>query len=799
MLIRVICFYAFFFFVALIIGGFFLQFLGDGLFALFTFGAPAVMVWWNEKRRSAHILSASDSGTEYPRVQETKNSIIAARSTPTHTTSWEKQHPSTILSTSSSRAAGNNVTGKSSRHQGWVPEGALVSILGHEIRGMVYVGTPPSLNTYGYGEKCRAYIDPSLPISRMGTDKAGNGMPYWPGYSSIPPECRATYLSWLASGAADNSYNPGYMFLYFYGLERRFFVDDPAIEEKKSILAEVRRLARLYAENRSAERYLSEFIEFAIASVANVETLQPVFENPGWDLPFSVKLAIGAKLEKAERLNADWVLSWFLCHPERHLRTAGKRCRDEFMALFRLHFEQKFPEGLKVNKPRRLLKASYHAASREFVRTVSPELDENPIPDISGLRKPIKIAQEIADKAMDDLEKFSRYLGRNPEGRGSIEAHALLPAALRSSFPSEQLDAVKAWAATIVQKGGLVPIRDVLKHLEGGSPEKLGKRQLTGAADALARLGFGLAPDPRFALRSPKIDEPVVLFALDDAVEQMENVSNTYKAALVQLALASFVAHADGDVSELERKALETQAQSVDGLTGQEQKRLMANLTWFLAVPPNMPLLRRKLSDNAKEQSAVIRAALVSAAHADGVVKPEEITNIEKIYRTLGLDPSLVYSDLHSGEVSDTPIRVRAASPSAPGEAIPAEAAPASQGLDSDRIARIRKDTERASAVLADIFITDTDHDQVARAKTTSILDGLDDKHTDLVRRIISRSHWNEEEFSELVSSHGLMTAGALETVNEWAFVTYDEPLLDEYDGYDVSSDITEALADKFE
>ena len=47
--------------------------------------------------------------------------------------------------------------------------------------------------------------------------------------------------------------------------------------------------------------------------------------------------------------------------------------------------------------------------------------------------------------------------------------------------------------------------------------------------------------------------------------------------------------------------------------------------------------------------------------------------------------------------------------------------------------------------------------------------------------------------------NHGLMVAGALETVNEWSFGVHDEALLDEYEGYDVSSDIAEELADLFE
>jgi tellurite resistance protein len=798
--IRIIFFYVVFFVIALIIAAMFFKPGNEGFLVLFSFIAPGIMVWLYEKRRALRLEPKTNTQPETQPAaihQSTirQRSAAMAQASPPLSQARNSDVPPKFITAQPAPAT----TTISTRHQGWVPKDQIVSVRGRDIRGMVYVGTPPISNRHGYGEKCRAYIDPSLPVAREGNDKSGSGMSYWPGYSSIPPECRATYLDWLAGGANDGSYNPGYMFLYFYGLERRFFLDDPTREEKCQLLAEARRLFEVFAENRSAQRYLGDFIEFAIAATTEIDTIPPVFINPGWDLPFSVKLAIGARLQKGENLDANWVLSWFLCHPEKNLRTSAKRCHDEFIALFQLRFEQRFPQGLKVTKPRPALKASYQAASREFDATVSPSVNEKPVPDISGLRKPIEIAQEIADEVMEDLEKFSRYLGRNPEGRGSVEAHALLPQDLRRLFPSDELEKIRSWAASITASGGLVPVGDVLERLEGERPEKPGKRQLTGAADALARVGFGLAPDPRFALRSPTIGEPVVLFDLGGPVEQLEDVSASYKAALMELALASFVAHADGVISDHERNALETQVQSASGLTDHEQRRLRANLAWFVAVPPDMALLRRKLKETGPEQQSAIRAALVSAAHADGIVKPEEVAEIEKVYRALGLDPNLVYSDLHAGEVADAPTRVRAAQPGAPGETIPSEPTTTPQKLDAARIASIRQDTDRVSAVLADIFTIDPQEDEEDEAVLRSPLAGLDEKHTTLIREVISRPHWTEEEFSEMAARHGLMVAGALETINEWAFGAYDEALLDEYEGYDVSPDIADALADAFE
>ena len=824
---RILFFLFLYFTLCMVVVTTILQGWPDGGQILFAFGTPVILVWWQEKRRSRNIAtktlvegspktrprepeSAVRSNGYEKRIQrervktrETNASQVSSverayspkrndaeivragkSAVPALSAAAERNQPSRVASTRSAR----------STKSGWIPSGETASVAGRNIGGMVYVGTPPLLNTYGYRDKCRAYIDPSLSAARAGTDKTGEGMPYWPGYSDISPQCRATYLDWLASGRSDASYSPGYMFLYFYGLERRFFVDH-SNEDAKDIVQEVRRLQSLYPDNHSVRRYLGEFLDIAMLVEADLDVIEPIFEKQGWELPFSLKYAIGARIDKGENLTADWLLSWFICHPESNLRTPATRCRDEFIALFRIRFDQRFPDGLKVTKPRKKLTASYRAASSEFEGSADPTVDGKPVPDISGLRKTIEIAQELADEVMNDLDKLSRFLGRNPDGRGSLEAYALLPSELWQSFPSEEMDHLKSWAGDIVDRGGLVPLEEVIGHLEGETSKKIRTRQMTGAADALARLGFGLAPDPRFALRSPKAEEPVVLFSLVEPIERLEEVSDNYRSALMELALGSFVAHADGRIAEPERRALEDQV-SAAALSDQERRRLRANLEWFLAVPPDMTLLRRKLKEVGQDSQAAMRAALVGAVHADDIIHSDEVASIEKVYKALGLDPTLAYSDLHAGEVGDGPRTVRASQPDRPGEAIPDLEKASGPKLDASRIAAIRSDTARVSSVLGQIFDVE-EESGVSTSANQSQLAGLDPKHGALVLELIDREHWSEAGFEKICASHGLMASGALEVVNEWSFETYDEALLDEYDGYDVSPDIAGAVNQK--
>ncbi|MEL7749685.1 MULTISPECIES: TerB N-terminal domain-containing protein [Citromicrobium] len=828
-IIRIIGLYVVSFFVCVIIAAIALDSLPDALEALFALLAPIAFIWWYEKRRATKISEReilanspvplgreneqlSQLGAYQPR-QNNAELIRAGQQARAELEAAAERRAAEKLARQSQSNQFLNQHSQSKkpkekplpRSQGWVRKGQSVTIADRTIDGMVYVGKPPRIGSSYYGESCRAYIDPSLSVARSGSDKIGGNMPYWPGYSSIPAVCRATYLDWLAGGRQDGTINPGYMFLFFYGLERRFLIDQPPDDEKQEIVAEVERLKALFAHNYSAQRYLGEFLDIARImamggiSLDDATLKQTILENRSWDLPFSLKFALGGMIAEGKAFDAEWLHLWLHCHPERRLRTPAERCGNEFKALFKLKFDALYPDGLKVRTPRKLLKIDYRAASSEFncsVNLTAGDGGDVTIPDVTDLRSPVQTAQKIADEAMDELDKFSRYLGRNPDGRGSIEAQALLPAELWRLFPSDELEELKDWAREQVATGGLVPALDVISRLEGETPKKLGKRNLTGAADALARIGFGMAPDPRFSLRGPKIDEPVVIFELGEPVEQLEDVSPAYRTELFELALATFVAHADSKIVEAERRALREKIDAVSGLTELERKRLHANLEWYLDIPPDMSWLRSKLKDADAEHHLALRAAVVAIAHADSVIQSEEVACIEKIYKALGIDASLVYADLHAGDVPDGPVRVKAAEAEAPGEQIPDEPKAKAASLDAARIAAIRNDTKRVSSVLGEIFSTDEDvSDEVTAAHALpSSMAGLDPKHALLVEQIIQREHWTDEEFNEIVGKQGLMPSGALEVVNEWAFEKFDEALLDEYDGYDVSPDIADTL-----
>ena len=460
-----------------------------------------------------------------------------------------------------------------------------------------------------------------------------------------------------------------------------------------------------------------------------------------------------------------------------------------------------------MTKPRRLLSLNYRAASTNFDVDITPRLGESGIPDIADLSGPLDTVAQIAEVVTDELDKFSRYIGRNPNGRGTIEAHILLPDPLHALFPCAELDDLQAWAQERMAQGGLVPVAELIERLEGARPERIGKRHLTGAADALARISIGMAPDPRFALRSPKLGEPVVLFPLADGITHLEEVSDAYPPALLSLVMGAFVAHADGTVSELEKRHLTERFESSAVLSPSEKTRLHANLNWMISVPPDLGPLRRRLKDIDEDLRHGLGRLALAVVGADGVVDPAEVTAIEKLYRILGLETKHVYRELHALVASSEPVTVFRPQTSDPEYAIPTQPEESAKRnnrtpivLDQERVAAIMADTNHVSNVLHAVFSDDAAEAYPAEETehTTNQNErfaGLDAKHRGLVEELRRQTSWTPPAFEKLAQQFGLLPSGALETINEWAFERFGDGLIEDDGDYVVNPVVLNSLA----
>ena len=671
----------------------------------------------------------------------------------------------------------------------WIGPEMSVTVAGRNIGGMIYLA--PERRQSAWDQMSRPVIDPSLPVAGVGGELSGESMSYWPSYARIGPRARTTYLDWLASGRSDKRYSVGYVFLYFYGLERRFFVDRPDEDEKELLIAEVERLLGVYGDNRSVKGYLGTFLDAARATVGYEDRTEPRIEKAGYELPLSVRITISRMSREGLPIGADWLLRWYVAHPDYSLRTPATRAFPEFRALFGQLLDERFPEGMPVPVSKRTLRAQYRAASSDFVSDLEEYIGQ--VPDISRISRPLNVAKTIVDDATDALDRYSRFLGRNPDGRGTIEAHALLPQRLWPLFPCQEVDDLRRWAEGIIDAGGRVPVVEVIERLENALPEKIAKRRLTDAADALARLSIGMAPDPRFALRSPKYAEPVVLFRLPEGVTVLDEVSSRYKSILVAVAVGSFVAQADDAIAAKEHDQLIDMIDAAEELSGVERARLRANLDWMMAVAPDLALFRRHVKELPNDISQELGKFALALAASDGVVSAHEVSALERLYRTLGLETAGIYSAIHTLTSRDEPVTVLRSGDREEGFAMPPR--PDDSGtvnLDAERIASVMANTERVSSILGAIFEEHEPEEEMAEAMEDvgHGFTGLDARHSAFLGELLVQPHWEQDEYETLARQFQLMPAGAVETLNEWSLDHFDDLLLEEGQGFSVNQDI---------
>ncbi len=678
----------------------------------------------------------------------------------------------------------------------WIPAAKSTSIQGFEIGGMVYVGTRPLNGGRYYSQQTRCYIDPSLPVAKDRRDYNGDGLSYWPSYSDITPTARATYLDWLSTGRSNPEVNPGYLFLYFYGLERRFFLDAPDDAEKREIFDEVKRLIALFPDNYSVGNYLGTFLDVAEAISFSPRTaLSDTRIRRTYELSAKAAVEVGSRLVSGQPIDGQWLHYWFMSDAESRTRTPATRCAEEFRQLFYSLFDQRYPQGLPVRAPKKRLKIHYRAACSEFEKEFEPKIDGVNIPDISTLRKPLQIAQEIADEAMEKLDSYSRFLGRSPEKKDTLEAHLLLPAELRRHNSSPEVDSLKDWVSET--SSAPVSVAELTQKIKGETPKSMTKKIWSELADSLGALNFSIAPDPLYSIRRLKIDDTVILFETPNE-GRLRTPSVDFESSLVNMAIASMIAHADGQIAETEVDAM---AQSIDrttSLTGLEKDILHANLKWFLANPPDLTLLRTHLKNAAPEAADIIRQQAIAITKADGLIHADEVRSLERIYKALGLDENRVYSDLHGEHSPDAPLTVRSASAAPSGETIPPEPEKAAGfKLDHSRVSALSAETAKVKSTLTQIFETgdesETFEEEVSEdTETTSAqhFDGLSSKHAQFVRELIQTDFWSTEDFERLAQVYGLLPAGALEAVNEWSFERFDDALIEEYEGYELNGAI---------
>lgn len=688
------------------------------------------------------------------------------------------------------------VQAMSSRIARWLEPGRPVDVAGYSLPGgMIYVGEGLS-PVRELREVEPALIQPGLPVDSAAPNRTGEGMPYWPSYASITPRDRAAYLEWLAGGRKAPGAYVGYVFLFFYGLERRALADSRHVpvttEERLAICTEVERLLGLYGTSSSFSGYATELLGamWLGTDVRVYERLSPPSSPIRGDLPLLLRLGLGQTARDGRPIPAEWALSWALCDPTTSLPTAVRRCPQETRALFRVRYREAFGDGLVITRPSsRDLTISYRPASSSFGGGMM--LSAPGVPEVTSRRRPVEKFLEVLQDCAGELDAFSRWIGKNPDKRETLAAAALLPAEILDEHQGSE---VMALCQRVAEK---IAGRDIAmlttSDLLSTDPVKT---EWVLLAQLLQKKGFGIEPDVRFGADPPKSGARVALFRLPAGAPAVASEHYTGASLLIQLAVG--MAAADGHISDDEQRQIDSLVANMDSLSPAERARLLARAHLLAAEPPTLTRLKKRLSALDSRARNNVADMLVAMAGADGRIDPAELKMLAKVFPLLGFDASDAYRRIHAlagsaASVTPEPITVRGASPAA-GVPIPSPAKAAETGVSLDMRAVQAKLAESAqvAALLGSIFAEEEPVPSTAAPSRAAEsppdvppVKNLDARHSALVRALAEKPSWSRSELDRLAGSLGLLPDGALEVVNEAAFDTCggpvaegDEPIL---------------------
>lgn len=440
---------------------------------------------------------------------------------------------------------------------------------------------------------------------------------------------------------------------------------------------------------------------------------------------------------------------------------------------------------------------SYRPASASFGGQITLPL--NGLYDVTVLKEPISTLRELAEVCTNELDAYSRYLGRNAEAGNSIAAMALLPQPLLDGHGGKEVQNLSGGLKSIMTSETPIQIGldKLLKYMPSINRDSFGKRETTALAQLLAKMGVGMEPDARFGNLLPKPGQEVVLFKMSD--KSPSSPSKEYAAATILLHLAIAVANADGSLAPEEERHLEEHLEVWLHLSPDERIRLKAHTQWLLTSFPGLNGIKKRLELLNPSQKESIGKFLISVAQADGYIDPTEIKILSKIYELLGLDARNLYSHAHSAAVE--PVVVQAADIVRQGYVIPTPLVmkPA-EGvfLDMSSVEAKLAETVAVSALLNNIF---TDYEPVAvqpipvqEFTDSTVIPGLDAETSAFMRILAAKLMWARKELESLAAEKNLMLDGMLDSINDASFDHFGGPFFEGDDPIEINTEYAKEI-----
>lgn len=653
------------------------------------------------------------------------------------------------------------------------------------------------------GECDASVIEHGLPVSRPGTVPTED-LPYWPSYRQASPEQRSYYLDWMLAGRRSADTPLGYVFIYFYGLERRILIERA---DHQPVIDEVRQLLPIYAHSRSFQSYGASFLWRAIYEAASLSQIpeQTISAATRSTLRWSedtLALALATIYRTGKPLSPEMAMTIARSNPAAPSSVVVRRNAELFQQLFQAQYVARFKKGLELRAAKNDRKIDYRPASPSLLGLGDWSKFSTRIPNVTGLASQFGCLTEIWSAAIDELRDYDRAK-RSANGKTLTAAmYEALPETLRTGDHPEFDAWLELWRRYESPDGPpLIPIAELAKLKDFAIAKSLTKKQSVAICTTADALGFGIEPDCRLTGKNYAWDSRVATFILDEPSSGMQS----YSTAAMLLELGLEVARADGKIDEQEVRQIEQHLERRFELTVDQTKRLYC-LRYLLQTsePEDSPLLKKAVQALPADQRLAIGDFLVGIAASDHVISDGEVRALRRAYRLLSLDPAQLDRLLIKDPVAEQGTELHQFK------------------LDWAAIAAKRLETDRVAAILSQAMSADDDEPELVVKKGCATIDprpsdaacqhaavlqpvpkqpdsagrfdGLAAQYQGFLAVLLDRPLWSRADIESAARSQSLMLSGAIEAINEWSQDRFGDLLIEEGPEFEVHRSVIRQL-----
>lgn len=656
-------------------------------------------------------------------------------------------------------------------HKCWVKKDSLVNINGLTITsGLIYVG----VDLYrGNGKREPSVINTSFKVGEVERPLAMFVGQHINSYQLYSPKMRHEYLQWHADGRTSSDIPLKYLRLFVGGLERRLFEDysdalGACNDDIRDIYDELRRLQSLFPEETGLQSLISAVRFSWFINETKHPTLLTGIEQAVNRKDVDHLIAIGTLNLEGKPLSNELAFQLTASSPHIGTRTPASRCFREYHDLFKILFDEQYPNGIKLDDPSCSPLVYRYNCNYTGGRCLKFKARHNGS-HIYNFDRPGQLISKLdalSNKAEALLTPYSRYMAVKGRRTDSLAIAAHLPEALKSTTTFSGVLKLHHLLSKASRGNSYRAIScdNLILLWDGRDVNSLNKSDSISLVRIASSIGYGIEPDVRYGGDKLTKGSCCVVFQSKD--EQGSDIP-LLKKLLLASNVAAHVWHNMG-ISEKHYILFANFIKSHVGIDDHDKARALANFTYAANANLRLSLLKRKSSLLSKSSINEILNLIIKGMTLHGEATHKSIKLLDKIYNQLGINNKVIFSSIHKAALGEDN----------PDKDISTHRVP----LDKELLAVKIRETNKAQKILNNALTTDDPVIvQKENIKPQNTL-GLDDSVYCFLSELAIKELWGIFDLKILAKKNNILLQGAIETINDLALDKCGDILIDEDD-----------------